>query len=146
MSWTIRWRTTSFAPSRMNRRPSIPVRISSTTTSPDLDPAGRSIWVMSPLTTTLEPNPSRVRNIFICRHRRTGQDDPGHVAVLERLHRRGHRQIGLPRSGRPDGEGHRVLPDGVDVLLLAQGLRGDRPSPRGEQDVAEHLGRADAVL
>ncbi len=27
---------------------------------------GRSIWVMSAVTTTLESNPARVRNIFIC--------------------------------------------------------------------------------
>ena len=27
---------------------------------------GRSIWVMSPVTTIFEPKPSRVRNIFIC--------------------------------------------------------------------------------
>jgi hypothetical protein len=27
---------------------------------------GRSIWVTSPVTTTLEPNPNRVRNICIC--------------------------------------------------------------------------------
>src|SRR5664280_1064450 len=27
---------------------------------------GRSIWVTSPVTTILEPNPNRVRNIFIC--------------------------------------------------------------------------------
>ena len=29
-------------------------------------PSGRSIWVTSPVTTTFDPNPSRVRNIFIC--------------------------------------------------------------------------------
>jgi hypothetical protein len=28
--------------------------------------AGRSIWVMSPVTTIFDPKPSRVRNIFIC--------------------------------------------------------------------------------
>ena len=27
---------------------------------------GRSTWVTSPVTTILEPKPSRVRNIFIC--------------------------------------------------------------------------------
>jgi hypothetical protein len=31
-----------------------------------LDPLGRSTWVMSPVTTILEPKPSQVRNIFIC--------------------------------------------------------------------------------
>ena len=34
--------------------------------SPEVRPVGRSIWVMSPVTTALEPKPSRVRNIFIC--------------------------------------------------------------------------------
>ena len=29
-------------------------------------PSGRSIWVTSPVTTTFEPKPRRVRNIFIC--------------------------------------------------------------------------------
>ncbi len=33
---------------------------------PRSGPAGRSICVMSPVTTTLEPRPRRVRNIFIC--------------------------------------------------------------------------------
>ena len=31
-----------------------------------LRPPGRSTWVTSPVTTTLEPKPMRVRNIFIC--------------------------------------------------------------------------------
>ena len=31
-----------------------------------LRPVGRSTWVMSAVTTTLDPNPMRVRNIFIC--------------------------------------------------------------------------------
>jgi hypothetical protein len=46
--------------------PSRPSRISPTTTSPDFWSRGRSIWVTSPVITILEPNPSRVRNIFIC--------------------------------------------------------------------------------
>ena len=33
---------------------------------PTLAPPGRSICVTSPVTTTFDPNPSRVRNIFIC--------------------------------------------------------------------------------
>ena len=45
---------------------STPLRIPSTTRRPDLVPLGRSTWVTSPVTTILEPNPSRVRNIFIC--------------------------------------------------------------------------------
>jgi hypothetical protein len=66
MSWTIRCRTTSRLDRYTNARSSIPVRISRTTFSPECCPDGRSIWVMSPVTTALELNPRRVRNIFIC--------------------------------------------------------------------------------
>ena len=51
------------ARTRCRRRPS---RMSPTTTSPDFCSRGRSICVMSPVTTIFEPKPSRVRNIFIC--------------------------------------------------------------------------------
>src|SRR3712207_8657500 len=40
--------------------------MSCTTRRPEFVPVGRSTWVTSPVTTILEPNPSRVRNIFIC--------------------------------------------------------------------------------
>ncbi len=40
--------------------------MSRTTRSPLWLPPGRSTWVTSPVTTIFEPNPSRVRNIFIC--------------------------------------------------------------------------------
>ena len=33
--------------------------------SPERFPEGRSIWVTSPVTMTLEPAPKRVKNIFI---------------------------------------------------------------------------------
>ena len=46
--------------------PSTPERISRTTFRPERCPPGRSIWVMSPVTTILDPKPRRVRNIFIC--------------------------------------------------------------------------------
>ena len=46
------------------RRPA--ARISPITTRPERWSRGRSIWVMSPVTTIFEPKPSRVRNIFIC--------------------------------------------------------------------------------
>src|SRR5262249_5490382 len=50
----------------MNWMSSTPSRISCTSRSPLAWPAGRSTWVMSPVTTTREPKPSLVRNIFIC--------------------------------------------------------------------------------
>ena len=46
--------------------PSIEPRMSPTWIRPDACSFGRSICVTSPVTTTLEPKPSRVRNICIC--------------------------------------------------------------------------------
>ena len=67
MSATIRWRTTSRPDSSTNDRPGMPSRMLRTSSSPERDrPSGRSIWVTSPVTTAFEPNPRRVRNIFIC--------------------------------------------------------------------------------
>ncbi len=44
----------------------MPSRMPWTTRRPLTWPAGRSTWVTSPVTTTCDPKPSRVRNIFIC--------------------------------------------------------------------------------
>src|SRR5690606_22333702 len=66
MSPTSLCRTTSLLVSDEKCRSSTPSRISRTMRRPLRCPPGRSTWVMSPVTTTLEPNPSRVRNIFIC--------------------------------------------------------------------------------
>src|SRR5215471_14089279 len=67
---TIRWtslcRTTSRWSKCTNAIPSIEPRISCTWMSPDAWSRGRSTCVMSPVTTTFEPKPSRVRNICIC--------------------------------------------------------------------------------
>src|SRR5207253_3113040 len=67
---TIRWtslcRTTSSCPNRTNAMPSIEPRMSCTWISPEACSRGRSICVTSPVTTTFEPKPSRVRNICIC--------------------------------------------------------------------------------
>ena len=53
------------APRCTNARPSMPVSVRSSPTRP-LRPSGTSTWVVSPVTTTFEPKPMRVRNIFIC--------------------------------------------------------------------------------
>ena len=45
--------------------PSTPPSTGSRPTRPERPPA-TSIWVTSPVTTHFEPNPIRVRNIFIC--------------------------------------------------------------------------------
>src|SRR5690606_7959268 len=66
MSVTSLCRTTSRLSSRLKWMSSMPSRISWTTRSPLCCPFGRSTWVTSPVTTIFEPNPSRVRNIFIC--------------------------------------------------------------------------------
>ena len=169
----------------------------------------------SPVTTILEPNPSRVRNIFICSgvvfcassrmmnaslsvrprmyasgatsivpgghqprdrvgvdhvvqrvvqrpqvrvdllverarqeaeplaglDRRTGQDDPADLLGLQRLHRLGHREVGLAGAGRADAEHDRVLVDRVDVPLLVERLRADRPAAVAEDVEGEHVGR-----
>ncbi len=42
------------------------LRMSRTTIRPERWSVGRSIWVMSPVTTIRELKPSLVRNIFIC--------------------------------------------------------------------------------
>src|SRR5579862_5906358 len=59
-------RTTSSWPNRMNAIPSISLRMSWTWMSPDAWSRGRSTCVTSPVTTTFEPKPRRVRNICIC--------------------------------------------------------------------------------
>ena len=63
---TSRCRTTSCEVRRQKPTSSMPSRISDTTRSPLVAPPGRSTWVMSPVTTIVDPNPRRVRNIFIC--------------------------------------------------------------------------------
>src|SRR5262252_5130745 len=46
--------------------PSIALTTFIASTRPEVRPVGRSICVMSPVITAFAPNPSRVRNIFIC--------------------------------------------------------------------------------
>ena len=199
-------RTTSSSPSRMP----------CTTRRPLAVPVGRSTWVTSPVTTIVDPKPSRVRNIFICsaevfwassrmmnaslrvrpahvRQRgdldgpardqprdrvrvdhvvqrvvqraqvrvdllaqgagqepeplagldgRTGEDDPVDLLGLQRLHRLGHRQVGLARAGRADAEDDGVVVDGVDVALLVQRLGPDGPAPVAQDVGGQHLGGA----
>ena len=66
MRCTSLWRTTSSLPKRTNSMPSTSSRMSPITTRPERSSRERSIWVMSPVTTIFELNPSRVRNILIC--------------------------------------------------------------------------------
>ncbi|MPN07236.1 hypothetical protein SDC9_154502 [bioreactor metagenome] len=55
-------------------------------------------------------------------HRRTGEDDAVDRLFPEGQHGGGHGQIGLSRARRPDGQGNGVFLDGLDVLLLPDGL------------------------
>ena len=66
MRWTITWRTTSASLSLQMAMSSTPSSTRMASFSPDIVSRGRSIWVMSPVMTILEPKPRRVRNIFIC--------------------------------------------------------------------------------
>src|SRR2546430_6820327 len=66
MADTSRWRTTSRSSKYTNPIPGTPLRIDWISIRPDDLDDGRSTWVMSPVTTIFELNPSRVRNIFIC--------------------------------------------------------------------------------
>ena len=55
--------------------------------------------------------------------RRPGEDDALHLLVLQRLHGHGHGQPALAGARRAEAEGDDVAADGVDVALLARGLR-----------------------
>ena len=79
-------------------------------------------------------------------HRRPGQDDPVDLLGLQRLHRLGHRQVGLAGAGRADREHDRVLVDRVDVPLLVQRLGPDGAAAGGQDVQGQHVGRPDARL
>src|SRR6185437_15021975 len=66
MRCTSGWRTTSWASKKVKATPSTSRSSSMTWLRPERRPAGRSVWVTSPVTTAREPKPMRVRNIFIC--------------------------------------------------------------------------------
>ena len=74
-------------------------------------------------------------------HRRTGQDDPVDLLVLQRLDGLRDGEIGLSRASRPNAEHHGVLVDGVDVPLLVERLRADRLAAGGQDVVGQHVGR-----
>ena len=56
-------------------------------------------------------------------HRRSGEDDPLHLALLQAAHRLHHRQKGFAGAGRAQRQGEVVALHRLDVLLLPQGAR-----------------------
>ena len=66
--------------------------------------------------------------LLACLHRRAGQHDAGNIFGLERLDSHGHSKVGLAGTRRADAKGNGVVPDGVEVLFLAQGLGTDGPA------------------
>src|ERR687892_590108 len=113
--------------------PSMSARISRTWISPDACSRGRSICVMSPVTTIFEPNPlARLDG-------RARQDDPPDGPLRERGDRERHREIRLARACRPHRERHRPLANGVDVALLVDGLRRDLLAAVTPDDVLEDV-------
>ena len=66
MRATSGWRTTSAEVKRVVAMPFTSRSTCSASIRPETVPLGRSIWLVSPVTTALAPKPIRVRNIFIC--------------------------------------------------------------------------------
>src|SRR4051812_4460966 len=72
---------------------------------------------------------------------RAGQDDPVDLAAAQRRGGQRDREERLARSRRPDAEGDRLAPDGVDVALLVDRLRRDLARAMAPHDVVEDLRR-----
>ena len=77
---------------------------------------------------------------------RAGEDDPRHLARLQRVHGLGDGQVRLAGPGRADAEGDDVLRDGVDVALLPGRVGAHRLAAGGAHHLgAQHLARADVL-
>ena len=55
-------------------------------------------------------------------HSRAGQDDAADLLALERRDRHGDGQVRFACAGRADADGHGIVADGLDILLLPEGL------------------------
>ena len=82
--------------------------------------------------------------LFAGFHGGAGEYDALDLLVFQCHHGHGDGQVGLARTGRPHGKGRGVALDGLDILLLAQGLALHLPSPVGDGDDIPH-DFADAV-
>ena len=74
------------------------------------------------------------------------EDDPRHLALVQRGDRERHREVGLARAGGADPEGDRRAPDRVDVALLRDGLRRDLLAAVAPDDGVEDLAHVLAGL
>ena len=70
-----------------------------------------------------------------------GQDDPVDLLGLQRLHRLGHREVGLAGARGPDAEHDGVLVDRLDVALLVDRLGPDGAAAVAHDVEGQHLGR-----
>ena len=62
-----------------------------------------------------------------CFYRRAGQHDAGHLLGLEGLYGHSYGEVGLTGARRADTKGDGIVPDGIQVFLLAQRLGPDGP-------------------
>lgn len=66
---------------------------------------------------------------FLARfHRRTGQQDTANLLTLQRIHRRGDRQVGFTGPRRADAEGDVVVENVGDILRLVWRARLNHPA------------------
>ena len=86
--------------------------------------------------------PGEEAEAFAGLDRGAGHYYPVYGFGLQGLHGQRHGQIALPRAGGADAEGHDIGTNGIDVALLAAGLRPHRAAPGGAEDFGgEDFGR-----
>ena len=154
MSATMRWRTTSRWPRWTKATPSMPPRMGSRPASPERPP-GTSTWVVSPVTTAMEPNPDPgeehlhllgrgVLGLVEDDERRVERSAP-HEGQRRHLHRAAVEQGGGPLGADHVVEGVPQRPEvGVD---LGHQVAGEEAQPlagldrrAGEDDAVHPLG------
>jgi hypothetical protein len=64
----------------------------------------------------------------------SGQDHALDLVLEQRVHCRGHGEVGFAGAGGPDAEHHRVIQHRLQVELLAERLRDDRLPVRGDDE------------
>ena len=69
-------------------------------------------------------------------NRRSGENDPSHLAIFKRLDSHSHSQISLTCSCRTDTKHHHLLADRVHIIFLSHGLWLYRSAVNG---MADHI-------